>query len=75
MQIMMVMCNDKNEPIYNSTLKNKLEGVATIGDAVYEFCSYRQRLKTFNKKRLQARKVRRMLNWTTEVVKAVSKES
>ena len=49
--------------------------VMTFGDIVYEFCSFRKSLKTFNDKRLYQRKVRRMLNWTTEVVKAVSKDS
>ena len=52
-----------------------MRGVMTVGDIVYEFCKNRKSLKTFNNKRLYQRKVRRMINWTTEVVKAVSKES
>ena len=47
----------------------------TFGDVLYEFCAYRTRLRSFNTKRLQVRKVMRMLHYTSEVVRAVTMAS
>ena len=47
----------------------------TFGDVLYEFCAYRTRLKSFSMKRLQVRRIMRMLNFTSEVVRAVTMAS
>lgn len=48
--------------------------VFTFGDLIFDFCTYRKMLKTFSKTRLQHRNSMRMLNYTCEAVRAVTKD-
>ena len=62
--------NSKN--LEERELQKRMLGVMTFGDVLYDFCKFRTILKSFTLRQLYKRKINRMLNFTSEIIKAVT---
>ena len=52
--------------------QNELVQAKSYGDLLYEYCLFRNKLKQFMTKRLKERKVQRLVNLVSEVVRALT---
>lgn len=71
----MFINNTNNKESKKAMTQSDLCSMKTYGDILYDFCLYRHRLKFFLTKRMQLRKINRLLNLTYEIVRAVTLKS